>query len=243
MEFLDQRRRRRPAEVERAQDRLAEREVLDPLRRPLGTDLRAGNAPHLLRVRGEERVVEPGAEVPRDPLLEGLRLRAGGADAAAEVREGTERRLDDPEAGDDVAGLERVGEVLPVVVDAREARPDEELVAHHLVPEPLDLPELREEAMAPEVEAVALVLDGLRDPADEPVGLVDDAGGATQTEHVRRRQARGACSEHGRAHGFPVPRHRRPSLPADRSRDSRLLSPRRPQYLARLRRVGTHRRT
>ena len=47
-----------------------------------------------------------------------------------------------------------------------------------------------------EVEAVAVELDRLRDPADGPVGLVDGARDAAQRQHVGGRQARGTAAEH-----------------------------------------------
>ena len=50
----------------------AEREALDPLGGPFGADLRAGNAPDLLRVRSEEEVVEPPAEAVGHPFLQAL---------------------------------------------------------------------------------------------------------------------------------------------------------------------------
>ena len=53
----------------------------------------------------------------------------------------------------------------------------QELLAEHLVPERLDLGRLGEEAMAAEIEAVAVALDRLREAADLVVGL----------EHERRR--------------------------------------------------------
>ena len=51
----------------------------------------------------------------------------------------------------------------------------EELVAERLLPHLLHPRHLREEAMAAEVEAEAVVLDRLRDPADLRVRLEDDA--------------------------------------------------------------------
>ena len=49
-----------------------EAEVLDPLRRPLGLDLGAGDAPDLLGVGAEEGVVEAAPEPAHDPVLERL---------------------------------------------------------------------------------------------------------------------------------------------------------------------------
>src|SRR5436309_874536 len=68
-ELFDQRRHVPPLESEDREDRLPEREVLDPLCCPQRADLRAWDAPYLFRVRTEEGVVEPSAEARGDPLL------------------------------------------------------------------------------------------------------------------------------------------------------------------------------
>ena len=52
----------------------------------------------------------------------------------------------------------------------------EQLVAEHLLPQALHLAGLREEAMAAEVEAVAVAHDRAREAADLAVGLEDDDG-------------------------------------------------------------------
>ena len=96
----------------------------------------------------------------------------------------------------------------------REAWPDEEVLAQHVLPQPLDRRHLREEAMAAEIETVALVLDGLGDAADRAVGLVDDAGHAAKSQDVRGRQTGRPRTEHRGAHRLSVRRHcRSPSLP------------------------------
>ena len=90
-------------------------------------------------VRGEERVVEAAAEVHGDEVLERLDVVPDRRQLAARVRERAQRRLDDAEPDDDVRGLERIREVLAVVVDPREARPDQELLVEDLLPQPLHL--------------------------------------------------------------------------------------------------------
>ena len=102
-----------------------------------------------------------------------------------------------PEATDDVLRRQRVREVLPVVVDARQAGSREELVSGEALPDALDLLQLREEAMAAEVEAVAVELDGLRDPADRPVGLEHDRGPPAKAERVRGGQPGRPSAEDG----------------------------------------------
>ena len=58
----------------------------------------------------------------------------------------------------------------------RERRPHQQLVAQDLLPEVLNQPDLREEAMAADVEAVAIVGVGARDPAHDVVALQHHAG-------------------------------------------------------------------
>ena len=64
-ELLDQRRHVGALEPDDRQERRPEREVLDPLGRPQRADLRARDAPDLLGVRAEERVVEPARRTAR----------------------------------------------------------------------------------------------------------------------------------------------------------------------------------
>jgi hypothetical protein len=73
-ELLDQGGGMAAPQSEDAERGLREAELLDPLRRPLRLDLGAGNAPHLLRVRTEESVVETASEPMHHPLLERPRL-------------------------------------------------------------------------------------------------------------------------------------------------------------------------
>ena len=133
-----------------------------------------GNAPHLLGVLAEERVVEAAAEPARDPVLERLR-RLGATHLRCHVGAEATDRLDDAEAADDILGAERVGEVVAAVVDAREPRAEQELVAERLLPHLLHPGHLGEEPVPAEVEAEAVVLHGLRDPAHLGIGLEHDA--------------------------------------------------------------------
>ena len=198
VELLDQRRHLPALQPEDRERRLEQREVLDPLRGPLRPDLRAGDPPDLLAVRLEERVVEPLAEADRHPVLERLGVLAA-APQAPEIRQRAEQRLEDPESCEDVLRLQGIREELAVEVDAREARTRQELAAHHVLPEPLDRLQLREEAVAAEIEAVPVELDRLRDPAHGAVGLEDGARRAPESEDVRGREACGAAAEHGRS--------------------------------------------
>ena len=87
-------------------------------------------------------------------------------------------QLDRAELLDHVRAAQRVVEELLVPVDARHARALEELLAHDLVPEVVDLLDLGEEAVAAEVEAVlaarAVADLGLGDAADLVLGLEHD---------------------------------------------------------------------
>ena len=177
-----------------------EREALDPLRGPLGAQLGRRDAPDLLGVGLEEVVVEPLAEAVGHPLLEVL-LAALRLDGGPQVGDAGADELDRAELADHVHALERVVEELAVPVDPRHPRALEELLLHHLVPEVVDLLGLGEEAMAAEVEAVAVADLGLGEAADLVLGLEDDhrpplageqvAGG--QTRRGRRRARRRAC--------------------------------------------------
>ena len=80
-------------------------------------------------------------------------------------------------------------------VDARHARALEELLLHDLVPEVVDLLHLGEEAVAAEVEAVAVANGGLGDAADLVLGLEDDHREALLGEQVAGREAGGAAAE------------------------------------------------
>src|SRR6266540_1819999 len=116
--------------MESGDERRPEGEVLDPLDSPLGVNLRSRDPPDLFRVRAEERVVETAAEVRRHPVLERVHPLPVTVELCLEVRQRTERGLEQSETGDDIAGLEWIGEVLTLVINPRQARPDEELVAH-----------------------------------------------------------------------------------------------------------------
>ena len=98
-------------------------------------------------------------------------------------------RVDQAEAAQRVAGLQRVVEELAVVVDARQARHRDELVAEDLVPERLHRLDLGEEPVAADVEAKALVLHGARDAAHHIVGLEDGGPYAVPSTAGMRRQA------------------------------------------------------
>ncbi len=207
VELLDQGRDVLAPQAEDAEDRLPEREVPDPLGRPLRADLRAGDAPELLRVRAEERVVEPLAEADRDPVLEGVRGLAALA-LAQQVGERAAHRLPEAEPPEHVLRRERVRVVLAAVVDPRQPGARQEVLAEDRLPEALDRRHLREEAVAAEVEAEAVELDGLRDAADERVRLEHRRLLAALAEHVRGGEAGGPGPEDGdpgRVFGGVVP--------------------------------------
>ena len=183
-----------------------EREVLDPLRGPVGADLGRRDAPDLLGVGLEELVEEPAAEAVGHPLLVGV-LLALRLDRRPEVGEERLGQVDRAELLHHVRAAQRVVEELRAAlavapVDARHPRALEELLAHDLVPEVVDLLHLREEAVAAEVEAVAVAHRGLRDAAHLVLGLEHDHRQALLGEQVARGQAGGAGAEdHGRLLG------------------------------------------
>jgi hypothetical protein len=141
-------------------------------------------------------VVEAPAEAVGHPLLEVL-LLALGLDQRPQVGEAGADELDRAELLDHVRAVEGVVEELAVPVDARHARPLEELLLHHLVPEVVDLLGLGEEAVAAEIEPVAVADLGLGDATDLVLGLQHDDRAALLGEQVAGGQTRGAAAEHG----------------------------------------------
>src|SRR5262249_61761901 len=131
----------------------------DPLYGPLGPQLGAGHAPHLLRVCLEEDAEEPAAEAVSHPLLE-RQLARVGQDLPAQVAGEDEHRLPEPQLAQRVRESQRVREEPPIVVDARQPRPAKELCAEELLPHREHASRLGEEAMPAEVETESAV--GLR---------------------------------------------------------------------------------
>ncbi len=91
-------------------------------------------------------------------------------------------------------------EELAVVVDPAHPRAGDELVAQDLAPDLVDLVALGEEAVAADVEPIALVLVGPADAADQlGVGFEDDAGVAVLGQLIGGRQpGRAAAGDHRR---------------------------------------------
>ena len=110
-----------------------ERQRADPLRRPLGADLRRRHAPHLLGVGLEEQLEQAPPEARADPLLERLGARAGARRATApRVGGRAARELDRADLAHDVGEAQRVVDEAPAPEDPRQPRAHEQLVAEHL---------------------------------------------------------------------------------------------------------------
>ena len=225
VELLDEGLDGRPRLDEHAEDGRPEREVLDPLRRPLRLELRAGDAPHLLRIGLEEGPEEPAAEAVGHPLLEGV-FAPVGKHLPAQVAQHDQQRAPQPEAGEGVERLERIVEEAPVVVDAREPGPAQEVCTEHLPPHLLHLVHLGEEAVAAHVEVKAPVALRAGEPADDGALLEHHRAQAPPRQLVRRGEARRARADHNytriRAlpHARPVPRARPDTPRAIRTRAS-----------------------
>ncbi len=146
-------------------DRRAEAQPLDPLRGPVGGDLIAGHAPHLLGVGAEEDREQLLAELVAHPLVEGAGLpdRGGLGDRVGGHAQGAGEH---PEVLQRLERPQRVGVELPTVEDPRQARPLDEVVGQDLVPEVDDLPRLGEEAVAADIEQETLVVHRPADAAD-----------------------------------------------------------------------------
>src|SRR5262249_20441223 len=100
------------------------------------------------------------------------------------------------------------------IVDARQPRTQQQLVAEELLPQPVHVAPLRVEAVAAHVEMETLVVLGPRDSADEGVALEDQrlhaatheldargqtGGTGTDDHETRRLFRRGFAHRHGPA--------------------------------------------
>ena len=149
------------------------REVGDPLGRPLGPQLVGPHPPDLFRIGLEEELEEAAAEARSDPLLIAL-LGAAPRQPGASIGGEAAGQLERADLGEDVARAQRVLDEATPPVDPREPWPDQQLLPQKLLPEVFDLLALGEEAVAAEVEAVAVAKDGAGEAADLPLGLEDD---------------------------------------------------------------------
>src|SRR6185312_10047519 len=174
-----------------------ERQTLYALRCPFSTNLAARDSPDLFRVGLEEELVQSASESIAHPLLErilhGIRVQSG-----VDVTRHDSYRIHDAESAEGIACLQRIVEVLAAVVDSRQSRDIDELIAEQLFPELLDGSDLGEETMATDVEPVSLVLRSLGDPAYRVTGFEHGYGHTALGEQVRRRKAcwASAADEH-----------------------------------------------
>src|SRR5262249_31983696 len=105
--------------------------------------------------------------------------------------EDAERGLHVAQVVERLEGLQWIGEVLAIVVDARQARACDEIVGQDLVPQVHDFFRLREEAMAANVEQELAVAGGAADAPDIAwVGLDHRRGDALLRQQVGGRQPR-----------------------------------------------------
>jgi hypothetical protein len=163
-------------------------EVLDPLRGPIGPDLRTWHAPHFFGVGAEEDLKQTAAEATAHPFFH-VAILAGRLQAGAEIREDDPRRLNRAEPPKSIARPQRVVEESGPVVNAGQAWTLEQVRPEYLLPDALDKGDLREEAMPPNVVSEALVSTGTRNAAD---GVVRLEHGGRDTEAIqlpRRRQS------------------------------------------------------
>ena len=182
--------------AQRVRHRAPQVEALDALRGPVGRDLVAAHAPHLLGVGLEEDREQPLAELVGDPVVEALGI-GGGEGLLVQVGEHAQRQLDVAEVVQRLEGLERIGEVVAVVVDARQPRALDEVVGQDLLPEVDHLLRLGEEAVAADVEQEVLVAGGAADAADVGrIGLDHRRGDAALGQQVGGRQARRSGADH-----------------------------------------------
>ena len=181
---------------QRIEDRLRQRQVLDPLSRPVRLDRARRHPPHLLGVRLEEDRVEPLAEPRGHPALE-VRLVRRRAYLRPPVRGHAPDRFAQAQPAQCVQRPQRIVEKLAPVVDPAHPRPAQEiLVRQNFVPERLDRPDLGEEPVPTDVEAPPVALHRPADPADDVIGLEHRYRGTGLGEQVRGGQAGRAGADH-----------------------------------------------
>ncbi len=158
---------------DRADDGALQREVLDPLRRPLGLKFLGADAPDLFGVSLEKRPKQSTTKAIDHPLLKRVFLLVR-KNAPAAIAGHEPHALVDAQVFEGVAGLERIVEELLVVEDAAQAGPAHELLApfgQNLDPQRLDFFAFGKEAMPAHVKAVPLVRLGATDAAHDAVSL------------------------------------------------------------------------
>ena len=193
--------------------RFAQRQIFDPLRRPVGADLVARNAPDLLGIGFEEVPEEPSAETVGYPLVEGGFILAG-ADLPLGVAEQNPRRLVGAHVEQRVERLQRVGEIFLAIENAAHPRALQEVVGQDFLPQRLDALHFGEEAVAADVVAIALVDLGAGDAADLATLLKDNrmmrpavlvqlvGGGQPGRSAANDGDRRGRSAADGRAEGI-----------------------------------------
>ncbi len=203
-------------------ERLADREPLDPLSAPLGTDLRTRLAPHLFRVGLEKQDVQLAAESTDEKLFQVFRM-LGAEEGGPAVAEGDSRHAGQSQLGHrvdvqsqgvveklsqevnsalapahehDVIGCGGIGTSLlgrhatgaSLVGDRRVG--GEPLQGHALQPPIHHAIGFGEEAVAAEVDAVSLVVDGPREPSHRVAHFQHDRSDAGPLQQlVGRRQS------------------------------------------------------
>ncbi len=170
--------------AQRVRHRAPQIEALDALRRPVGRDLVAAHAPHLLGVGLEEDREQALAELVGHPVVKVLGV-GGGEGLLVQKRQHAQRRFHVAQVVQRLEGLERIGEVAAVVIDARQARALDEVVGQNLFPEVDDLLGLGEEAVPADVEQEILVAGGAADAAHvRGIGLDHRGGNAVLGEQI-----------------------------------------------------------
>ena len=154
-------------------DRLEQRQVLDPLRRPVRPDLGAGHAPDLFGIGFEEMRIEPVAEAVHHPLLEGF-FAAVREDLVAQQAGDDAEGLVEADVAQRVHRLQRIVIELVAVIDPAQPGHGDEILPHDRLPDLFDLAHLGEKAMSADVETIAAMAFGARDAADDHSGFQHD---------------------------------------------------------------------
>jgi hypothetical protein len=175
--------------LQRIHDCYAEIEPLDTLRRPVGGNFVARHAPHFFGVSLEKDREQFLSELVAHPFVEIASVFDRVCLGVAE-RQHAGRAGEEPEIAQRLECAQWVRIIFSAVVDAREARPLDEIVGQNLLPEIDHFLRLRKETMPANVKHEAVVFDRAADAAhidrilldhgDREIGIPGEAIGGGQ---------------------------------------------------------------
>ena len=146
-------------------DGAAEGEAFDALCRPISGDFFAAHAPDFFGVTLKEDIEEAFAKLVADPIFEVARI-ADRKETRFEPGQNAEDRFKDAELDQRLERLQRVGEKLARVKDARGTGAHEHVVGQNLRPKIFDRFRFGEKAVTANVEMKPLVGGGAGNPTN-----------------------------------------------------------------------------